>query len=510
MAQNIQAQLNAGIDAVRGGDKLTAQRLLRQVVAADPNNEIAWMWLASAVDDLEERRACLERALDINPNNRRAQDALRQLKRKEEAQRRQNAALSAEEQRRIRASTADTGGGGGLNIYLVLAALVGVLLIGAVVFAVTTATTTTTTPPPAADSQVSLVDLTPTATIDPQTFTDTPVFGVIVTLDRSRVTLPPTFTPTFTPTATEPPPPSATPFPLESFALVYSGFAADDAQPLLARIRADGSGETRLSDDAPFGDAEIDPTGERIAFVRLGAAPAEVDGEGEEAAPPAPQLFVAPLDDLGAAQPITTFAGTLVANPSWSPDGAQIAVTSNTLGSEDIWIITVDGSAEPRRLTGNTGVDRDPAWSPDGRFIAYASDVDSPAVDVAASTTEIYVIETSGNNPRRLTDASGSSYAPAWSPDGEQIVFVSDRSSDADLYLMDRTGAGENLLTFDDDGAEDRNPVFTPDGRWIAFASNRETDQFQLYLVDPRGDEVIRLTNNDRDLLSLDFFPDDE
>jgi Tol biopolymer transport system component len=60
----------------------------------------------------------------------------------------------------------------------------------------------------------------------------------------------------------------------------------------------------------------------------------------------------------------------------------------------------------------------------------------------------------------QLTDDSGSSYAPVWSPDGSLIVFVSDRGGDGDVYLMDASGERPLLLTRSDDGAEDRIRVY--------------------------------------------------
>jgi hypothetical protein len=497
---------------------------LRQVISADSENEVAWMWLASAVESLSERRACLERALEINPSNRRAQEALKRLETVESAGRAEEGRRQADDQRRIRRDTLSPGGGG-VNLYFVLAAVVLVLIVGAVIFSVVN---TVGTPAPVTQiaEGVNLGATTPTPTIDPATYTETPVLGVVVTFDREDVTLPPTFTPTFTPEPSETLPPSATPFPLDSFVVLYSGFAPDGAQSLLGSIRADGSGDNEFGADT-FSDAAIDPSGQRITFVREGGIAAFVDAppptpedgeageESEEEAPPeesfsvfAPQLYVAPLADLGAAAQLTEFTGTRLANPTWSPDGSQIAFTSNHVGNDDVWTVNVDGSGEPRRLTGNEGTDRDPAWSPDGRSIAFASDLENPAFQQYASETEIYVMDADGNNPRRFTDANGASYTPTWSPDGRWIVFVSDRSGDADLYIMDGgMGEGENLLTFDDNGAEDRNPVFTPDGRWVAFASNRESPNFQVYIVDLRGDEVRRLTFDERDLLSIDLYP---
>ncbi|MCI0377438.1 MAG: hypothetical protein L0215_07520 [Gemmataceae bacterium] len=77
--QHTQERLREGVEAARRGDKLTARRLLQQVLLQDRTNEVALMWMASVMDTVAERRAYLERALQINPNNDRAREALNRL-----------------------------------------------------------------------------------------------------------------------------------------------------------------------------------------------------------------------------------------------------------------------------------------------------------------------------------------------------------------------------------------------------------------------------------------------
>ena len=76
---NIEELLRQGVDAARSGDKLTARRLLQQVLLNDKHNVTALMWMASVVDTLEDRRAYLQRVLQVDPNNERAREALRRL-----------------------------------------------------------------------------------------------------------------------------------------------------------------------------------------------------------------------------------------------------------------------------------------------------------------------------------------------------------------------------------------------------------------------------------------------
>lgn len=84
--------LQAAISAIRDGDKARGQRLLAQLLLADPGDEMAWLWLAAITDHDERRRECLERVLRINPNR--------------EAARQGRQALEGEEMARVHADRA--------------------------------------------------------------------------------------------------------------------------------------------------------------------------------------------------------------------------------------------------------------------------------------------------------------------------------------------------------------------------------------------------------------------
>jgi len=61
--------LQQAIAAIKAGDKAAGRRLLAGVIRNDPRNEAAWLWMSAATDSDEQRRACLERVLAINPAN---------------------------------------------------------------------------------------------------------------------------------------------------------------------------------------------------------------------------------------------------------------------------------------------------------------------------------------------------------------------------------------------------------------------------------------------------------
>lgn len=146
---------------------------------------------------------------------------------------------------------------------------------------------------------------------------------------------------------------------------------------------------------------------------------------------------------------LTAGPGTAMnVEPAISPDGTQIAFSSDRSGKPMIYVMNVDGS-NPRRLTFAGHYNSTPTWSPDGKKIAFAG------VDKDKGAFDIFVINEDGTGLQRLTSARktngkwANNEAPAFAPDGQRVMFVSDRTGTSQLYMINIDGTNERRITFD-------------------------------------------------------------
>ena len=72
-------QLSEAIALIKSGQKVQAQPILTQIVRQEPRNEIAWLWLSACLDEIDKKKFCIKKVLEINPANQQAQQALAKL-----------------------------------------------------------------------------------------------------------------------------------------------------------------------------------------------------------------------------------------------------------------------------------------------------------------------------------------------------------------------------------------------------------------------------------------------
>jgi TolB protein len=283
----------------------------------------------------------------------------------------------------------------------------------------------------------------------------------------------------------------------------------------------------RLTNDA-FGDgfANLAPDGKKIVFDsnRL-TAPAVCD-----------EMTYLNIDDLfimntdGTDQLLLTRGSSA----TWSPDSRTIAFHASAsyhasggvdtgcpirptdagspMKDSDIFAVNVDdlleGVEQPTNITNSPDwIDDDPDWSPNGQRIVFTS---HPVTDdpILSNEAEIYLMNPDGTGLQQLTDNTKEERAPAWSPNGDRIVFMCRTgvgTNAFDICVMNADGTEPMQLTHD--LAFEGTPTFSPDGTQIVFGRNVSGAQ-QLFIMNADGTDQTQLTSGTRTTPDgLNFLP---
>jgi TolB protein len=199
-------------------------------------------------------------------------------------------------------------------------------------------------------------------------------------------------------------------------------------------------------------------------------------------------LYIVDVSSL-AWQRLTNTPGDDVEG-AWSPDGQKIAFSSMRDGNFEIYVMNADGS-DQRRLTNNPATDWGPTWSPDGAHIAFASDRNGQM--------QLFMMNADGSNQHPLAPETETfGWAPSWSPKRNEIAWVSNHDGDSELYLIQLETSKVVQLTFND--LQDERPAWSPDGEQIVYMGARERtslfDPDEIFIISRTGTPVRRLTNN--------------
>jgi Tol biopolymer transport system component len=225
-------------------------------------------------------------------------------------------------------------------------------------------------------------------------------------------------------------------------------------------------------------------------------------------------IFSANADGSDVRQLTHPNNGEEDANPAWSPDGSKLIFTQSgeNSGSGDIFLMNADGTGltplthctHPSCL-GMGGA----AWSPDGSMIAYSEGDGPPRPNGEPSVAALWLMQADGGHPVQLTHpplpTSFSDDGPAWSPDGERLVFqrnhvVDQSDEDLALFVINRDGTGLTEVTAWEP-LDAGMAHWSPNGMRILFQSFgtfTPGSTPQLYTIFPDGTHLVQLTTKER------------
>jgi eukaryotic-like serine/threonine-protein kinase len=327
----------------------------------------------------------------------------------------------------------------------------------------------------------------------------------------------------------------------------FPRFSPDGSQVLFSRkeearislyaVGALGGEPRRLVADALEGDWS--PDGKRVAFVRGVAASSRF------------VLKEASLEG-GGERELARIENRFPASPRYSPDGRFLAVyellnqyvagSPTSLRIYDLRAGTSRGLTVPRTVVGALGASL--AWNGGGEEVLLAAspsvglrtgarllaqpaaggpartllstaepvvglDVLAPGrlvLHATASSQNLYEVPAGGPGAGRwLTRGDSTDRQPAYAPDGEWVIFSSDRMGGMDLWAVSRTSGAFRRLTHDE--ADDWDPVTDRQGRSLAWSSRR-TGHFEIWRAAADGSSPVQVTRDGVDAENPSFSPD--
>jgi len=262
--------------------------------------------------------------------------------------------------------------------------------------------------------------------------------------------------------------------------------------PQIATVGEDGTvagagyGHARITAAAPGGKtaaADVYVIGEIVVASSRGAG-------GKFQLYSAERANLAQLTKMTAASDTTSGS-----DPAFSSDGSRIAFVSQRDGNAEIYVMNADGTGTTR-LTNDLQMDGRPSFTPDGQALVFHS-------ARTAGKQQIWAVNVDGTGLVQLTRDS-INFAPAVSPDGQTIAYVSVRDKNYDIWLMGRDGTNQRQFTRSPQQKE-TDPRFLRDGTLAYLVERRDGNRTvqQVVRADLSTGSVTPLSGTDLAIASF-------
>jgi TolB protein len=178
------------------------------------------------------------------------------------------------------------------------------------------------------------------------------------------------------------------------------------------------------------------------------------------------------------------FSHSVNDSPSFSPDGEEIAFISIVAGKEQLFRMRLDGT-QVVELTRDDADHEDPAWSPDGKHIAF--------VLIRNGLEQIHLMNTDGTGVESLTPAEVKTIHANWNPDSKSIACCTDddlkppKKNPAEIYFIEIVSRKIIKLI---DGGVNTYPAWSPDGEKIVFRRMLSESNSEVFLANADGSEA--------------------
>ena len=264
--------------------------------------------------------------------------------------------------------------------------------------------------------------------------------------------------------------------------------------PQVAAVGEDGTvsgagyGHARVSATAPGGKSAV-------ADVYVVG---EIVVASSRAGPGKFQLYSAERSNLAQFTKLSSDTGS-ASDPAFSFDGSRIAFVSQRDGNAEIYLMNADGTGTTR-VTADPLTDGRPAFTPDGQTIVFHS-------SRTAGKQQIWSVNVDGTGLTQLTRDSVNA-SPSVSPDGQTIAYVSTRNKDGDIWLMGKDGSNQRQFTRSPQQRESE-PRFLRDGTLAYLVERREGNRTvqQVMRADLATGNVTALTGIDLAITSFAVSP---